>query len=309
MSTKCSVINIDNFRRQLVEFEVKFRGGASLEKVKKDAKEISQRLQESGKFGEESLHCFGSTQNRLSVSTPTIEEERLDESSNSSENYPYSTPQLRMDPNTEWLENSRHSNSSKKGKKRGKKSSSFSSKKRKSEGNSKKKRVKLSHLLEEGILREGQEVQYKGRTAHISKNGMIVYNETSHRTPSGWATHVCRELGGSTATRPNGWEAVMVDGRRISFFRKMYEQKYGLAPQDNKEEEEEEVGEQEGEDIKPITLSHQANVFGEFTGYEEVTFSADANFNLCFDDFHPDTITQEERSGNPLPFEHYLSNK
>lgn len=88
--------------------------------------------------------------------------------------------------------------------------------------NIKKERIKLSNLFTEGFIIEGQTVIYRNKSGKISNKGLIVYREKHFSSPSGWATEINKELGGSTSTRPNGWHDVTINRERLSSIRERY---------------------------------------------------------------------------------------
>eukprot|EP01091_Cochliopodium_minus_P021229 TRINITY_DN962_c0_g1_i1.p1 TRINITY_DN962_c0_g1~~TRINITY_DN962_c0_g1_i1.p1 ORF type:complete len:225 (+),score=59.34 TRINITY_DN962_c0_g1_i1:239-913(+) len=83
----------------------------------------------------------------------------------------------------------------------------------------KKERIKLHNLFTEGYILEGQSVIYRNRTGKINTKGIISYKDKSFTSPSGWATEINKELGGSNSTRPNGWHDVYINGHRLSSIR------------------------------------------------------------------------------------------
>jgi len=86
----------------------------------------------------------------------------------------------------------------------------------------KKERIKLCNLFTEGYILEGQSVVYRNRIGKINTKGIIAYKEKSFTSPSGWATEINKELGGSNSTRPNGWHDVYINGHRLSSIREKY---------------------------------------------------------------------------------------
>ena len=118
----------------------------------------------------------------------------------------------------------------KKSQKKSKKRDNDATKKTKSKGKklknndqNKKERVKLINLFTEGLIREGEIVKYREKCGKINNKGSIFYKEKIFNSPSGWATEINKELGGSVSTRPNGWHDVFINGNRLSSLREKYE--------------------------------------------------------------------------------------
>ena len=124
----------------------------------------------------------------------------------------------------------------------------------------KQRRVKLVNLFNEGMVSSGQEVTFRGCKGVISNKGSILYMGEEFYTPSGFATKVCRDLGGSRSTRPNGWEVVFVDGHKMSTLRKLYKHRISpAAPLIQIEEEEVKISSEEEKELlqeENHTVSH-----------------------------------------------------